>query len=178
MKELRKHCEFRCAAMRFCYSPSLAGGSYTNPSRHRYGHGARYKKASRPTRPCGRPRMNPSLDDGNPPRPFRHLRVAEHCTPDQISSQAPVHSVLVQKSVTTITNRAGRLSVWMLGETSPRWQEGGRKKLALSLPAGPMWGTAAPAIPPGACLPALHPARSTDAGRAAGTLPIPHPDCV
>ena len=39
---------------------------------------------SRPTRPCGGPRMNPSLDDGNPPRPFRHLRVAEHCTPDQI----------------------------------------------------------------------------------------------
>src|ERR1700685_4152087 len=28
--------------------------------------------------------MNPSVDDGNPPRPFRHLRVAEHCTPDQI----------------------------------------------------------------------------------------------
>jgi hypothetical protein len=39
---------------------------------------------SRPTRPCGGPRMNPSVDDGNPPRPFRHLRVAEHCTPDQI----------------------------------------------------------------------------------------------
>jgi len=61
--------------------------------------------------------MNPSLDDGNPPRPFRHLRVAEHRSPDLSSSRVPVHSVLVQKSVTTITNAAGRLSIWMLGKT-------------------------------------------------------------
>src|SRR5262249_7519749 len=31
------------------------------------------------------------------------------------TSRAPVHSVLVQKSVTTITNFAGRLYTWMLG---------------------------------------------------------------
>ena len=27
--------------------------------------------------------MNPSLDAGNPPRPFRHLRLAELRTPDR-----------------------------------------------------------------------------------------------
>jgi hypothetical protein len=42
--------------------------------------------------------------------------MTEHRTPDRISSRAPVHSVLVQKSVTTITNAAGRLSRWMLGK--------------------------------------------------------------
>jgi len=42
--------------------------------------------------------------------------MTEHRTPDRISSRAPVHSVLVQKSVTTITNAAGRLSGWMLGK--------------------------------------------------------------
>jgi hypothetical protein len=46
------------------------------------------------------PRMNPSVDVGCPPRPFRHLRMAERRTPDPSSSRAPVHSALVQKSVT------------------------------------------------------------------------------
>ena len=46
------------------------------------------------------PRMNPSVDVGRPPRPFRHLRMAERCTPDPSSSRAPVHSALVQISVT------------------------------------------------------------------------------
>jgi hypothetical protein len=75
------------------------------------------KKASRPTRPCDGPRMNPSVDVGNPPRPFRHLRMAERCSPDPSSSRVPVHSALVQKSVTAITNSAGRLSIWMLGKS-------------------------------------------------------------
>jgi hypothetical protein len=75
------------------------------------------QKSSRPTRPCDGPRMNPSVDVGNPPRPFRHLRVAERCTPDPSSSRVPVHSALVQKSVTAITNPAGRLSIWMLGKS-------------------------------------------------------------
>src|SRR6185369_4877437 len=44
--------------------------------------------------------MNPSVDVGRPPRPFRHLRLAERRTPDPSSSRAPVHSALVQKSVT------------------------------------------------------------------------------
>ena len=46
------------------------------------------------------PRMNPSVDVGCPPRPFRHLRMAQRRTPDPSSSRAPVHSALVQKSVT------------------------------------------------------------------------------
>jgi hypothetical protein len=74
--------------------------------------------------------MNPSVDVGCPPRPFRHLRMAQRRTPDLSSSRAPVHSALVQKSVTAITNPAGRLSMWMLGnsgalgkwKTRKRWQ--------------------------------------------------------
>src|SRR5580692_7200406 len=74
------------------------------------------KQQSRPTVPCDGPRMNPSVDVGNPPRPFRHLRMTERRTPDPSSSRVPVHSALVQKSVTVITNPAGRLSPVMLGE--------------------------------------------------------------
>src|SRR4029077_9478929 len=84
-------------------------------------------KSSRPTVPCGGPRMNPSLDDGNPPRPIRHLRMAEHRSPDPSSSRAPVHSVLVQKSVTAITNPVGRLSCWMLGKRGAMRKGSGRK---------------------------------------------------
>src|SRR5580700_11435748 len=73
-------------------------------------------KSSRPTVPCDGPRMNRQVDVGNPPRPFRHLRMTERRTPDPSSSRVPVHSALVQKSVTAITNPAGRLSLWMLGE--------------------------------------------------------------
>src|ERR1700686_1734588 len=46
------------------------------------------------------PRMNPSVDVGCPPRPFRHLRMAQRRTPDLCWSRAPVDSALVQKSVT------------------------------------------------------------------------------
>jgi hypothetical protein len=88
------------------------------------------KKASRPTVPCDGPRMNPSVDVGCPPRSFRHLRMAQRCAPDLSSSRAPVHSALVQKSVTVITNPAGRLSIRMLGKSralgkwksAKRWQ--------------------------------------------------------
>jgi hypothetical protein len=75
------------------------------------------QKSSRPTVPCGGPRMNRQVDVGNPPRPFRHLRLAQRRTPDPSSSRAPVHSALVQISVTAITNAAGRLSRWMLGKS-------------------------------------------------------------
>src|SRR5215468_4280105 len=82
--------------------------------------------------------MNPSLDVGNPPRPFRHLRMAEHRTPDRIfSSRAPVHSVLVQKSVTTITNFAGRLSGLDARQTSEVSQGLACKKMAFHLPQNP-----------------------------------------
>ena len=67
--------------------------------------------------PCDGPRMNRQVDVGNPPRPFRHLRMTERRTPDPSSSRVPVHSALVQKSVTAITNPAGRLSLWMLGKS-------------------------------------------------------------
>jgi hypothetical protein len=61
--------------------------------------------------------------------------MAEHRTPDRYTSQAPVHSVLVQKSVTTITNWAGRLSGLDARETPKVSQDPTRKKLALHLPA-------------------------------------------
>src|SRR6266436_10289427 len=67
---------------------------------------------SRPAPPCDGPRMNPLVSVGNPPRPFRPFRMAEHGTPDPSSSRVPVHSALVQKSVTTSTNLAGRLFVF------------------------------------------------------------------
>src|SRR5208283_1717819 len=57
----------------------------------------------------------PVSDGGNPPRPIRLFRMAEHSTPDLFASRVPVHSSLVQKSVATITNLAGRLPPWMLG---------------------------------------------------------------
>jgi len=41
--------------------------------------------------------------------------MTERSTPDLFASRVPVHSALVQKSVTTSTNSAGRLSPWMLG---------------------------------------------------------------
>ena len=59
--------------------------------------------------------MNPSLDVGTrrDPLGISDWRSVAHRI--VITSQVPVHSVLVQKSVTTITNFAGRLSGWMLG---------------------------------------------------------------
>src|SRR5258707_15694745 len=56
--------------------------------------------------------MNPLVSVGNPPRPFRLFRMAERSTPDPSSSRVPVHSALVQKSVTTSTNLAGQLFVF------------------------------------------------------------------
>ena len=60
----------------------------------------RFQKEADPLGRVTGPRMNPSVDVGRPPRPFRHLRMTERCTPDPSSSRAPVHSALVQKSVT------------------------------------------------------------------------------
>ncbi len=116
----------RCAEPGICYWNQFSREN--NSVRQRSLHGKRRsragapaphtkQKSSRPTRPCDGPRMNPSVDVGNPPRPFRHLRVAERCSPDPSSSRVPVHSALVQKSVTAITNPAGRLSIWMLGKS-------------------------------------------------------------
>jgi hypothetical protein len=59
--------------------------------------------------------------------------MAEHGTPDQITSQAPFIQALVQKSVTAITNLAGRLSFGMLGESWSTAQGGTGKKMVLRL---------------------------------------------
>jgi hypothetical protein len=50
--------------------------------------------------------------------------MTERSTPDLFASRVPVHSALVQKSVTTSTNSAGRLSPWMLGnrEEIRKWK--------------------------------------------------------
>src|SRR5215472_535416 len=62
------------------------------------------------------PRMNPSVDVGRSPRPFRHLRMAERRSPDPSSSRAPVHSALVQKSVTRHHQHSRPAFIWMLGK--------------------------------------------------------------
>ncbi len=79
---------------------------------------SREQSKSRPADAVRWAENEPVVDGGNLPRPFRHLRLAEHRSPDPSSSQVPVHSVLVQKSVTTVTNPAGRLSPWMLGNAT------------------------------------------------------------
>jgi len=56
--------------------------------------------------------MNPSVDVGCPPRPFRHLRMAQRRSPDPSSSRAPVHSALVQISVTR-HHQPGRPAYWL-----------------------------------------------------------------
>ena len=72
----------------------------------------------------------PVLDGGNPPRPIRHFRLAEHCTLDRNSSRVPVHSALVQKSVATNTNLADRLSEFDAREFRADAQEVAGKKMA------------------------------------------------
>jgi len=91
---------------------------------------AREKKSSRPTKPCDGPRMNPSVDVGNPPRPFRHLRMAEHRSPDPSSSRVPVHSALVQKSVTAITYLGRPAFNLDARQKAGAWQVEDRKKMA------------------------------------------------
>src|SRR5712671_4290432 len=97
------------------YSGSLAGeeapGCYPTQSAKPGANCQMLEKADPHRRPDG-PRMNPLVSVGNPPRPFRLFRMAERSTPDPSSSRVPVHSALVQKSVTTSTNVAGRLFVF------------------------------------------------------------------
>src|SRR5215472_14299427 len=77
--------------------------------------------------------MNPSVDVGRPPRPFRHLRMAQHRSPDPSSSRAPVHSALVQISVTR-HHQPGRSAFNVDAREKARsWQVEERKKLAESL---------------------------------------------
>src|SRR3954471_8787831 len=75
--------------------------------------------------------MNPSVDVGCPPRPFRHLRMAQRRSPDPSSSRVPVHSALVQISVTRHHQLGRSALIWMLGkicevgkwEPVKSWQE-------------------------------------------------------
>jgi hypothetical protein len=55
--------------------------------------------------------------------------MAEHRAPDRLfTSRVPVHSVLVQKSVTTITNAVGRLSMLDARQSWRDSQDAGGKK--------------------------------------------------
>ncbi len=89
---------------------------------------------SRPDTPCGRPRMNPSLTVGTRRDPLGISAWRSIAHRIEFSSRVPVHSVLVQKSVTTITNVAGRLSGLDARESFEDAQGGRRKKLAIDLP--------------------------------------------
>jgi hypothetical protein len=82
------------------------------------------------------PRMNPSVDVGRPPRPFRHLRMAERRSPDPSSSRAPVHSALVQISVTRHHQHSRPAFLWMLGEIPRPWQARDGKKMENGLLLG------------------------------------------
>jgi hypothetical protein len=62
--------------------------------------------------------------------------MAEHGTPDLISSQAPFIHALVQKSVTVITNFEGRLTEGMLSESRGPSQGAEGKNLAPRLRIG------------------------------------------
>jgi hypothetical protein len=79
--------------------------------------------------------MNPSLTVGTRRDPLGISAWRSIAHRIVITSRVPVHSVLVQKSVTTITNFAGRLS-GLDARESPKVSQGAfRKKLALHLPA-------------------------------------------
>jgi hypothetical protein len=80
---------------------------YTNDQR---------RKTSRPTGPCGGPRMNRRKTCGNPPRPFRRLRVAEHGTPDlNESGPRSFRCWFKNRLPPSPTSQAG-FQFWMLGK--------------------------------------------------------------
>jgi hypothetical protein len=103
--------------------------------------GPDYQKArlsedvSRPTLPCGGPRMNPSVDVGNPPQSIRHLRMAERCTPDRIYESGP-RSFSIGSKIGDHHHQLCRPACNSDARQNPRnSQEERRKKLALRLPA-------------------------------------------
>jgi hypothetical protein len=90
---------------------------------------------SRPTLPCGGPRMNPSVDVGNPPQSIRHLRMAERCTPDRIYESGP-RSFSIGSKIGDHHHQLCRPACNSDARQNPsNSQEGRRKKLALRLPA-------------------------------------------
>ena len=88
------------------------------------------KKQADPLSRVTGPRMNPSVDVGRPPRPFRHLRMAQRRSPDLSSSRAPVHSALVQISVTRHHQRGRSAFKLDARENCCAWQVEDGKKLA------------------------------------------------
>ena len=79
--------------------------------------------------------MNPSLTVGTRRDPLGISDWRNFAHRIVMTSRVPVHSVLVQKSVTTITNFAGRLSNLMLEHGPRNLQEPQGKKMATGLPA-------------------------------------------
>lgn len=116
VEKLWQHCLVRCRASAFVSIQFIRRDEQRNKSR--------------PTLPCGGPRMNPSLTVGTRRDPLGISAWRSIAHRIVFTSRVPVHSVLVQKSVTTITNLAGRLSNWMLGKSTKirkcpkvkRWQ--------------------------------------------------------
>src|SRR5215470_9360843 len=75
----------------------------------------------------------PVLDGGNPPRPIRHFRMAERCTPDRIFESSP-RSFGVGSKIGYHHHQPGRPATdWMLGEIQQDWQEARPKKMVLGL---------------------------------------------
>ena len=85
--------------------------------------------------------MNPSLTVGTRRDPLGISAWRSIAHRILKSSRVPVHSVLVQKSVTTITNAAGRLSTLDARETPEVSQDARGKKMAFRVPVtSPMAG--------------------------------------
>jgi len=78
--------------------------------------------------------MNPSLTVGTRRDPLGISAWRSIAHRIISSSRVPVHSVLVQKSVTTITNATGRLSALDARETPGVSQDAGGKKMAFGVP--------------------------------------------
>ncbi len=111
-------------------------GSHPNMSSRDEQPPVRKKKQADPLSRVTGPRMNPSVDVGRPPRPFRHLRMAQRRSPDPSSSRAPVHSALVQISVTRHHQRGRSAFKLDARENCCAWQVGESKKLAGGLLGG------------------------------------------
>jgi hypothetical protein len=75
----------------------------------------------------------PVIDGGNPPRPFRHLRVAEHRTPDRVYESSP-RSFGVGSKIGYHHHQPGRPALnFDARERCADSQEGEGKKMAVGL---------------------------------------------
>ena len=75
----------------------------------------------------------PVVDGGNPPRPIRHFRMAERCTPDRIFESSP-RSFGVGSKIGYHHHQLRRPAIESdARQRTAAWQEGTAKKLAASL---------------------------------------------